>query len=52
MGILVNIYALCSAMGASAMIVSVYLNSFVGMLMGFYCALGFSPADKPFMISL
>ncbi|MAO47074.1 MAG: MFS transporter [Crocinitomicaceae bacterium] len=45
-----------SAMGASAMIVSVYLNSFVGMLMGlFIVALGFSlqqTSANPFMISL
>ena len=45
-----------SAMGASAMIVSVYLNTFIGMLMGlFIVALGFSlqqTSANPFMISL
>ena len=47
---------LFSAMGAGAMIVSVYLNTFVGMLMGlFIVALGFSlqqTSANPFMISL
>ena len=45
-----------SAMGARAMIVSVYLNTFIGMLMGlFIVALGFSlqqTSANPFMISL
>tara|TARA_B110000444_G_C18847440_1_gene603068 strand:+ start:2524 stop:4170 length:1647 start_codon:yes stop_codon:yes gene_type:complete len=47
---------LFSAMGAGAMIVSVYLNTFVGMLMGlFTVALGFSlqqTSTNPFMIAL
>jgi len=47
---------LFSALGAGAMIVSVYLNTFAGMLLGlFTVALGFSlqqTSTNPFMISL
>ncbi len=47
---------LFSALGAGAMIISVYLNMFTGMLIGlFIVALGFSlqqTAANPFMISL
>ena len=45
-----------SALGAGAMIVSVYMNTFLGMLLGlFIVALGFSlqqTSANPFMISL